>query len=198
MRRAHRTCYYSSKFQQGSQLGPATQRAGAFLAVVCLFFGTVIAASFPASLEQRIEGLIFFVLIPAVGFYAGGHILSQLLVFSGNLCEMIAARCFRCLALLVNALVSWVVPSVSEALPKLSRLGQKAYCSFHRRYWRIHAASFELSCLLIRSAARFSLGPRARRLSLLSPGTTMRGQTGNIDPIGRPLVRSEPAGWGEV
>jgi hypothetical protein len=128
---------------------------------VCLFFGTVIAASFPASLEQRIGGLFFFGLIPAVGFYAGGHILNHLLVFSGELCEMIAARCFRCLALFVNALVNWVGPSVSKALAKLSRLRQKAYCSVHRRYWRAHAASFELSCLLIRSAARFVIRMQA-------------------------------------
>jgi hypothetical protein len=147
-----RTRFYSSKFQQTDQLGPAIQRAGTFLAVVCLFFGTMIAALVPASLEQRIESFFFFGLIPAVGFYAGGHILSLLLVFSGELFGMIAARCVRCLALFVNDLVSWVGP---KALAKLSQLRQKAYRSVDRRYWRVHAAIFELSCLLIRSAARF-------------------------------------------
>jgi len=33
-----------------------------------------------ATLEQRIEGLFLFGLIPAAGLYAGGHILGQLTV----------------------------------------------------------------------------------------------------------------------
>ena len=144
-----------SKNQQCGQLGPPTLWAGNFLAVVCLFFGTAFAAFVPASLEQRIESLFFFGLIPAVGFYAGGHILSRLLVFSGELCERIAARCIRYLALFVNDLMSWIGRSASKALEKLSQLRQKVYCSVHRRYCRVHATIFEVSCLQIRSTARF-------------------------------------------
>jgi hypothetical protein len=91
------------------------------------------------------------------------RILSHLLVFSGKLLVMIAA-CFRCLALFVNDLVSWAGPSVSKASAKLSRQRQKAFCSVHRRYWRAHAAMFELSYRLIRSAARFAIRMQASQL----------------------------------
>ena len=155
---------YLSKAQQICQVGPTTQRVGAILAVACLFLGIVIAAFVPESLERRIGSLFFIGLIPAVGFYAVGHILSHLLVFSGKLLEMIGAYCFRCLALFVNDLVSRAGPSVSKELAKLSRRRQKAFCSVHRRYWRAHAAMFELSYRLIRSAARFAIRMQASQL----------------------------------
>ena len=137
--------------RQSSRLGPAAVRAGDLLAVLCLFFGTAFAAFVPASLEQRIGSLFLFGLMPAVGFYAGG----QLLMFSSQLCEMIMARCFRCVVLLVNDLMSWGVPGVSNSLEKLPALRQKAHYSVRCRCWRVHAAVFDFSCLLIRSAARF-------------------------------------------
>jgi hypothetical protein len=150
---------HRSKSEQCGQLGPPTLWAGKFLALACLFFGTAFAAIIPASLEQRIESLFFFGLIPAVGFYAGGHILSRLLAFAGEICEIIAARCIRCFAVFVNDLMSWVGPSVSKALAKLSQLRQQACWSGHRRYWR--ATIVELSCRLIRSAARFLIKVQA-------------------------------------
>jgi hypothetical protein len=52
-------------------------------------------------------------LIPAVGFYAGGHILGQLLMFGVELCDMIMARCFRYAVCLVNHLLSWAGTHVS-------------------------------------------------------------------------------------
>jgi hypothetical protein len=67
---------------------------------------------------------------------------------------MIAARPIRRFAFFVHDLVSWVDPSHPKALSKL-RQPQKAYCSVHSRYCRTHAAIFELSCVLIRSVARF-------------------------------------------
>ncbi len=146
------TCLYSSKARQSGQPGPAALRAGNLLAVVCLSFGTALAAFVPAALEQRIVSLFFFGLIPAVGFYAGGHILSQLLVFGGELCDMVVARCFRYAVLLVNDLMSWLGPGVSSKLPALR---QKVYYSVHRSYWRVPRAIVDFSCLLIRSAARF-------------------------------------------
>ena len=149
-RPVNRSCSYSSRARQSGELGPATLRASNLLAVVCLVFGTASAAFLSASLEQRIGNLFFFGLIPAVGLHAGGHILSRILVLSSELCEMIAARCFRCLALFVNDLVSRAGPSVSKELAKLSRRRQKAFCSVHRCYWQAHAAIFELTNLLIR------------------------------------------------
>ena len=70
-------------------------RAGIFLAVVCLSFGAVVTTFGPVSLEQRLGNLFFFGLIPAVGFYAGGHILGRLLVLVSKVCDMIVARCSR-------------------------------------------------------------------------------------------------------
>jgi hypothetical protein len=91
-------------------------RAGNHLAVVCLSFGAAFAAFVSASLEQRIGNLFFFGLIPALGFYAGGHILGQVLVFGGELCDMTMARCFRYAARLVNDLLRWAGTHVSNWL----------------------------------------------------------------------------------
>jgi hypothetical protein len=82
-------------------------RVGKHLAVACLLFGLGVAAFVSGSLEQRIGNLFCVGLIPAVGFYAGGHILGQLLMFGVELCDMIMARCFRYAVRLVNHLLSW-------------------------------------------------------------------------------------------
>src|SRR6516162_7454977 len=84
-----------SEAQKSFQPGPAVMRAGNYLAVICLFVGAALAAFVSGSLEQRIGNLFCVGLIPAVGFYAGGHILGQLLVFGIELCDMIMARCSR-------------------------------------------------------------------------------------------------------
>jgi len=68
------------------------------------------------SLEQRIGNLFSFGLIPAVGFYAGGHVLGQVLVFGVQVCDMIMARCFRYAVPLVNDLLSWAATPVSNWL----------------------------------------------------------------------------------
>jgi hypothetical protein len=158
--RIDRTCLYSSKARQSGQPGPAVLRASNFIAVVCLSFGTAFAAFVPAALGQRIISVFFFGLIPAVGFYACGQILSQLLVLCGELCDMVVARCFRYAVLLVNELTSWLGPTVSSKLPALR---QKVYYSVHRRYWRLHRAIVDFSCLLIRSTARFIIRRQASR-----------------------------------
>ena len=47
-------------------------------------------------------------------------------------------------------------------------MGQKAYSSVHCRYWHVHKAIFEFSCLLIRNTARFVIRmqrPTERNLS---------------------------------
>jgi hypothetical protein len=84
---------------------------GNHFAVACLFFGAAFAAFVSGSLEQRIGNLFSVGLIPAIGFYAGGHILGQALAFGVELCDMIMARCFRFAVRLVNDLLSWAAVS---------------------------------------------------------------------------------------
>jgi hypothetical protein len=104
---------HSSKARQRLHPGPAITRVGDHLAVGCLLFGLGVAAFVSGSLEQRIANLFCVGLIPAVGFYAGGHILGQLLMFGVELCDMIMARCFRYSVRLVNHLLSWAGTHVS-------------------------------------------------------------------------------------
>jgi hypothetical protein len=112
--RFNRAGLYSSKARESPQPGPAVMRAGNRLAVVCLCFGAAFATLVSGSLDQRIGNLFFFGLIPAVGFYAGGNILGQVLVFGVELCDMIMARCFRYAARLVNDLLRWAGTNVSN------------------------------------------------------------------------------------
>ena len=94
--------------------------AGNYLAVICLFFGAAIAAFVSGSLEQRLGNLFSFGLMPAVGFYAGGYVLGQLLVFGVKLCDMIMARCARYAANLPNALLNWAGRACIELVGYLS------------------------------------------------------------------------------
>jgi hypothetical protein len=119
--RINRAGLYSSKARESPRPGPAVMRAGNHLAVVCLSFGAAFAAFVSGSLDQRIGNLFFFGLIPAVGFYAGGYILGQLLVFGVELCDMIMARCFRYAVRLVNDLLSWAGTHVSNLLTEAAR-----------------------------------------------------------------------------
>jgi hypothetical protein len=131
-------------------------RVGNGLAVICLSFGAAFAFV-SGSLDQRIGNLFFFGLIPAVGFYAGGHILGQLLVLGVELCDMVMARCFRCAVLLLKDLLSWVGTHVSNWLGRLPAVRQNVCYSGHRWYGRGYHVIFDFSCLLIRSAARFAI-----------------------------------------
>jgi hypothetical protein len=116
----------SSKGRGSPHPGPAVIRAGSHLAVACLFFGAAFAAFVSGSLEQRIGNLFFFGLIPAVGFYAGGHILGQVMVFGVELCDMIMARCFRYAVRLVNDPLSWAGTHVSNWLAGRPRQAKPA------------------------------------------------------------------------
>jgi hypothetical protein len=152
----YRTARVESYSQRNGQLGPSTRLAGSFLALLCLFFGIAISAYVPSSLEQRIGSLFFFGLIPAVGFYAAGHILGHLLMFGASLCELIAIRCLRCFVILVGKFVCWIrqvafglsirclIAVVRCRLTKLSDVSQEA-----------HEGFINLLHLLIRSGARF-------------------------------------------
>jgi len=156
-----RTGLRSSNVGKNDQLGSTVRIVGNFLALLCLVFATAVTAYVPASLEQRIRSVFFCSLIPAAGFYAGGHILSHLLVVGRKLCTLIAARCFRCFVSVVRSLVMWVGRYVSSVLMlvrrKLSDLTQKIYRSIHHRYWRAHTAFIKYLCLLMRSGAKFAI-----------------------------------------
>ena len=148
---------YSSKAQQVGQPGPAIVRAGNGLAIICLPFGAAFAAFSSGSLDQRIGNLIFLGFIPAVAVYAGAHLLGQLLVFSSKLCDVIMVGSFRYAKLLLKELLSWVDTHVSNWLASLPAVRQKVSYSARRYYGRISRVSFDFSCLLIRSVARFAL-----------------------------------------
>jgi hypothetical protein len=145
----NRACLYSSKARQSSRLGLAALTAGDLLAVLCLSFGTVFAAFVPASLDQRVGSLFLFGLIPAVGFHAAGHILSQLLMFSSQLCEMIVACCFRCVVLLVNG-------------PASLKLIRKTACPTSES--TLFSSSLLLACP--RSGSRLLMSPDSERRSI--------------------------------
>ena len=148
---------YSSKAQQVGQPGPAIVMAGNGLAVICLSFGAAFAAFASGSLEQRIGNLFFLGFIPAVAVYAGGHILGQLLVVSSKLCDVIIAGSFRYATLWLKELLSWVGTHVSNWLASLPTVRQKLCYSGRRYYGRVSRVSFDFSCLLIRSVARFAM-----------------------------------------
>jgi len=156
-RRIDRAGLYSSKAQQVGQPGPAIVRAGNGLAVICLSFGAAFAAFASGSLEQRIGNLIFLGFIPAVAVYAGGHLLGQVLVVSGKLCDVIMAGSFRYAKLLLKELLSWVGTHVSNWLASLPAVREKVCYSARRYYGRVSHVSFDFSCLVIRSVARFAL-----------------------------------------
>jgi hypothetical protein len=156
-RRIDRAGFYSSKAQQVGQPGPAIVRAGNGLAVICLSFGAAFAAFSSGSLDQRIGNLIFLGFIPAVAVYAGGHLLGQLLVVSSKLCDVIMAGSFRYATLLLKELLSWVGTHVSNWLASLPAVRQKVCYSARRYYGRVSHVTFDFSCLLIRSVARFAI-----------------------------------------
>jgi hypothetical protein len=101
---------YSSKAQKSPHPGPAVVRVGNHLAIVCLFIGAAFAVFISDSLEQRIGNLFSFGLIPAISFYAGGHVLGLLLVFGVELCDL----CFRYAVHLISGLLSWAGRRVSN------------------------------------------------------------------------------------
>jgi len=173
-RPVNRTRYCSSNARQTAELGLATLRAGNFLSVISVFFG--IAAAFtPGSLEQRIGNLLFFGLIPAAGFHAGGIVLGRLLAFSSELCEMIATLCVRSLARIVKKCMTLAGQCVSYAaakylmvpariiVSKVPSLSGNACRLIDRGCRHADRAIFELSCLLIRGGARFILRMQAWR-----------------------------------
>ena len=91
-------------------------RAGNYFAVICLFVGAALAAFVAGSLEARLGNLFVFGVVPAVGFYAGGYVLGQLLVFGVKLCDTIMARCAQYAAHLAKVFLNWAGAHVSSWL----------------------------------------------------------------------------------
>ncbi len=132
---------YSSKVRGSPHPGPAVIRAGNHLAGACLFFGAAFAAFVSGSLEQRIGNLFSFGLIPAVGFYAGGHILGQVLIFGVELCDMIMARCFRYAVRFIKDLLSWAGTHVSNWVDRAPAPSEASGID-SRRHFHSRAAGF--------------------------------------------------------
>ena len=169
-----------------SRVGRATQRAGTFLSVLCLFFISVFTASIPASFEERIGYFFLFGLIPALGFYLIGYILRGMLALSCKLCGIIAPHCLRWQARFTNSLLNWARASALDLLdrcsltlahcriatgqwmPILFRLDQKERRSLNRQYRHVRGVIIEFSCLLgggpgvIRGGASRSVGGGGR------------------------------------
>jgi hypothetical protein len=97
----------SSKARKSHEPGPAFIRVGNQLALVCLFLGAALAVFVSGSFEQRIGNLLIFGLMPAIGFYATGHMLDQLLILCVKFCDMLIVRCSRKVLLVAQDLSSW-------------------------------------------------------------------------------------------
>jgi hypothetical protein len=111
----------SSKARKSHEPGPAFIIAGNHLAFVCLFFGLAFAVFVSGSIEQRIGNLLIFGLIPAVGCYAAGRMLGQLLMFGVELCDVLIASCSGKVLRLAQDLLSWVATQCLELVTELSK-----------------------------------------------------------------------------
>ena len=111
----------SSKARKRHEPGPAFIRVGNYLALVCLFLGAALAVFVSGSFEQRIGNLLIFGLMPAVGFYATGHMLGHLLIFGVKLCDMLIARCSRRVLLVARDLLSWAGIRCLKLMTELSK-----------------------------------------------------------------------------
>jgi Bacterial SH3 domain len=132
----------------------AIQRAGVFLAVLWSFFGPVTAAFDSPPLQERIATLLLFGLIPAAVISVASYILTQLIMFRGQVTDITAVGCFRYISLWINYFVNRAVLSAPKVWNKVVRLAQKVCCSVNRLCWRTQARLVAIACLLIRSTAR--------------------------------------------
>jgi hypothetical protein len=96
------------------RVGRAVKIAGGCLALLSLLASAAFGALVQASVEERIKALFLFGLVPALGIYVGGCILSHTLLFSGRVCE-----------LTVSALVGGFL-ALTYALKRLIRRGKSA------------------------------------------------------------------------
>jgi hypothetical protein len=130
------------KYPPKHQLGTTIRAVGNFIALLCLILGTALPAYVPGTLEQRIGGSLFLGVIPALGLYMGGHVLSRLFAVCEWLGEMIAGPFCRHVVLKRTArfviAVSRVIWHSIEHLYLLiyARWGSDVPSS-HRGLWRL-------------------------------------------------------------
>ena len=117
----------------------AIQRAGVFLAVIWSFFGPVTAGFDSPPLQERLSILLLYGLIPAATIYVAGYMLSQLILFRGQVSEITAAGCFRYITLWITSFVNRAVLSAPKVWNKIVRLAQKLCCAVNRLCWRTQA-----------------------------------------------------------
>jgi hypothetical protein len=133
----------------------AIQRAGVFLAVIWSFFGPVAAGFDSPPLQERMAILLLCGLIPAAAIYVAGYILSQLIMFRGQVSDITVAGCFGYITFYANYFVNRAVLSSAKVWDQIVRLAQNLCCSINHLCWRTQAHLVEIACLLIRSTARF-------------------------------------------
>jgi hypothetical protein len=121
-------------------------RAGELCAVVCLFFGSTLAIIGDMPFQHRMQTLLLTGLLPAVASYAGGHLSFRV--------AMIGAERGR--EYLIGTLRHGYA-YVLRTLARIPVLGQKTYHAALIVYRYLRSSIFELSCLIIRSAARLLL-----------------------------------------
>jgi hypothetical protein len=120
-------------------------KVGELCAVVCMSFGITLAAILDISFDQRIRSLLLLGLLPAAGFYVGGHALFHLRMIDREQREEIVY------------FLGHGYQYVSRRLAKVPELGQKTCGLVLLCYSYLHRSIFELSCLAIRSAAQLLL-----------------------------------------
>lgn len=149
-------------------------RAGAFCAVICLFFGSTLAIIMDTPFQYRIQTLLLAGLLPAVGFYAGGRALFHV--------AMIRAERRREYYIIGAVRHGYVY--VSRTLAKIAVLGQKTYYAAVFNYPHVRRSIFEVSCLMIRSAARLLLRIQAEldRHGRADASSWRREQTSHHNP----------------
>ena len=127
-----------NRARSSKEPGPAFIMVGNQLALVCLLLGAALAVFVSGSFEQRIGNSLIFGLMPAIGFYATGHMLNQLLIFGVKLCDILVVRCSRKVLLLAQNLSSWAgtrclelmtqaEPSARFRTPQISRSSIQAH-----------------------------------------------------------------------
>jgi hypothetical protein len=145
-------------FRSTQASGAFLVRAGAFCAVVCLFFGSTLAIIMDAPFQYRMQTLLLAGLLPAIGFYAGGRASFYVAIIGAE-----RRRKY------ITGAVRHAYAYASRTLAKIAVLGLKAYCAALFVYPYVRRSIIEVSCLMIRSAARLLLRIQA--------GLDRRGRT---------------------
>jgi hypothetical protein len=152
----------SSKARKSHEPGAVFIRVGNHLALVCSFLGVAFAVFVSGSFEQRIGNLLIFGLLPAVAFYASGHMLGQLLIFGTKLCDMLILHCSRKVLLVGQDLWSWPGTRCLELMTELSKPALKPSGRFRTPQTSLQAHS--ITAQLAEVAVATISGPDVHRI----------------------------------